>query len=1317
MLMSKKNYHIICANVAFGNIHLIFLFAALVVVSQSSNENLIKSIRKVPSSGSPPYRRQGAIFEMPFGSTDKEILLACGINDLNAYKTPIYKYSFRDSIHSWGRIEVNGVGDTPECGWFAHFSTKSKLYIWGGEGPDGFYNDMWIFDYKRKTWTQEVQLDAPSARNMLFYTMNPGNNPDENGVFFIFGGRSASGALNDLWKYELSTGSWTELIPDELSPENNKPTPRYGGAAHYFDESIYITGGYPVNEDEVDNLKIYRFDLNTNIWSVITIPDITSDRNEVGFYSVNGELFIYSGVNYPGGERSNLKELLRIKFEDDTAKCRKYDLSSLDGVEYARRSPAFIAVNDKINNDDVIVCYVFGGLGDELVQGDLISIVVPKEFSSSDPWILSQETTVIEELPPLRAWHKSVSLLGKMWVYGGMGEGDMWYQSQVPMDDLYSFDYKTQVWKKHEGTGEHPALYDYSIVEQSSRLFLFGGFRSETIMEDPTPRNDIWEYSTKLNEWSKIEPTTSLRPSPRSGAAAAVIGKWIYYVGGRLEDDTVTNEVWRFSLVTYEWRQMKVYYSPNIEIGGSAFEDLTFDPNAQGTVPAGDDSPAQLQKREGMSMVRKDVWKDGVEYQVLVIAGGVKLNKDPTLVIDVLLIPPSFDAEEGKTPEDSDPEAFKVYVGDPVMLDPEVIVEHPFKYGGMVAIGDQCFISFGGSDEGHSSDIFHKVDVKDLKNVKCSYYKGGNGEPVLPFLSGGTVQYYQRQLYAFGGNLMANACPTLNQYHNEMIVIDLSEQDFSCSPGTKHIESNNACEPCPIGTFSWRYNLNYDCTQCYAGSANAFEGGSSGYHCIACPFGTYNSETGKGQCTICEETQYCPIASAANNGTAPKKTRETDVQPELYQVRDNDSMLILICCYAAFFFVGVVVALIIVCCPCRVYLYKVDLYSGEHDDDFDPETQAAPKTLRKTRVGGFVSIVFIFFAIGAAASVLGDYIINNRFETKSVIAAAMEPDLNVTGMPMNRFETLITMKDYCGECVEGVSDVSVETDWGTCSDELSIDINNVFEYRDGKAYNFTPQCRQSPSGNMMMDKVTDCLIRLKGDQSVIYFPTDGSSPYLNITSHSESAHAYAFLADVTLDTGIKHEKKASNDVSLSSKQMIAVSSTGKPFKGTVPTIFEVTAIPSIFIDPDNNKTTGYQVISSSTTLGSVASEDQLNIIYGMMVRLVFKQETSIVRTTFTVRQSVTSFLANLMSTAMGYMGIFGIFVGVLDFITTRDFPCSTKMRMMMYGTNDLFVKKKKEKGGVASSSTDEEGRKVNPYGIHKPREIELMDAKGEKNTE
>lgn len=98
-----------------------------------------------------------------------------------------------------------------------------QMILFGGRTETAYLNDLWILDISSGEW-QEIEaapgtmLPAPrDHHNMVFY----------NGQLVVFGGRygptyAASRPLNDLWLFNFKTMKWNEAIQYGL-----RPLPRY----------------------------------------------------------------------------------------------------------------------------------------------------------------------------------------------------------------------------------------------------------------------------------------------------------------------------------------------------------------------------------------------------------------------------------------------------------------------------------------------------------------------------------------------------------------------------------------------------------------------------------------------------------------------------------------------------------------------------------------------------------------------------------------------------------------------------------------------------------------------------------------------------------------------------------------------------------------------------------------------------------------------------------------------------------------------------------------------------------------------------------
>jgi N-acetylneuraminic acid mutarotase len=113
---------------------------------------------------------------------------------------------------------------------------KNRLWLFGGMGltaannDNGVLNDLWLFDPATKLWTWEGGSNSPYEPALIGTKGMPSTNnipssrqrmarfTDASGNFWLFGGRGVDGtqvmnyagaALNDLWEFNPTNGTWT----------------------------------------------------------------------------------------------------------------------------------------------------------------------------------------------------------------------------------------------------------------------------------------------------------------------------------------------------------------------------------------------------------------------------------------------------------------------------------------------------------------------------------------------------------------------------------------------------------------------------------------------------------------------------------------------------------------------------------------------------------------------------------------------------------------------------------------------------------------------------------------------------------------------------------------------------------------------------------------------------------------------------------------------------------------------------------------------------------------------------------------------------
>lgn len=151
---------------------------------------------------------------------------------------------------------------------------QGKFWLFGGSyrnnsGPSVTYADLWKYDPLTNNWTwmkgTGTQIDAGNYGTIA--VPDTANRPcnrgwgmaswtDLNGDFWIFGGKGWTGAMHDVWKYNIASNTWTWMHGDPPLIFNVK-NPVYGtqGVSH--------PANTPGSRDEMGSTWV---DSNNNLW-------------------------------------------------------------------------------------------------------------------------------------------------------------------------------------------------------------------------------------------------------------------------------------------------------------------------------------------------------------------------------------------------------------------------------------------------------------------------------------------------------------------------------------------------------------------------------------------------------------------------------------------------------------------------------------------------------------------------------------------------------------------------------------------------------------------------------------------------------------------------------------------------------------------------------------------------------------------------------------------------------------------------------------------------------------------------------------------
>ncbi|MCW8130813.1 MAG: hypothetical protein KIS92_10720 [Planctomycetota bacterium] len=84
---------------------------------------------------------------------------------------------------------------------------EKKIVMFGGDDLQKCYNDTWVYDCAKRSWSQVKTPVAPCARagHALIYV------PDQKVVLLAGGYAGGWAPLNDVWVFQTAAGTWTKL--------------------------------------------------------------------------------------------------------------------------------------------------------------------------------------------------------------------------------------------------------------------------------------------------------------------------------------------------------------------------------------------------------------------------------------------------------------------------------------------------------------------------------------------------------------------------------------------------------------------------------------------------------------------------------------------------------------------------------------------------------------------------------------------------------------------------------------------------------------------------------------------------------------------------------------------------------------------------------------------------------------------------------------------------------------------------------------------------------------------------------------------------
>ena len=131
----------------------------------------------------------------------------------------------------------------------------------------------------------------------------------------------------------------------------------------------------------------------------------------------------------------------------------------------------------------------------------------------------------------------------KIYLYGGIDE------NQTIKDDFWVFDLNNKTWQEISVSNSiNLSLYGCVLMSDGvGNIILFGGKSDNSI------NNLTYRYSISQNKWFVINGDTSPQASYNQTKVYNAITNSFYVFGGNLGNDIMSNNLWKFDLMTFKW--------------------------------------------------------------------------------------------------------------------------------------------------------------------------------------------------------------------------------------------------------------------------------------------------------------------------------------------------------------------------------------------------------------------------------------------------------------------------------------------------------------------------------------------------------------------------------------------------------------------------------------------------------------------------------------------------------------------------------------------------------------------------------------------
>lgn len=204
---------------------------------------------------------------------------------IGCFATLVFSSCTSESTYTQGVWEQRSDFDGVARNDAASFMIDGDGYVCCGYDGDERLNDLWRYNVSSNSWTQRASLPESAARNAAVgFSVN--------GKGYVTTGYNGNTYLKDTWEYDPTSNKWTQKAD-------------FAGSGRYYALSFSIGNyGYVGTGYDKNYLKdFYRYDPVNDKWEIM---DGTNGMNSFsGQKRRGGSAFVINNIAYVVGGQSN----------------------------------------------------------------------------------------------------------------------------------------------------------------------------------------------------------------------------------------------------------------------------------------------------------------------------------------------------------------------------------------------------------------------------------------------------------------------------------------------------------------------------------------------------------------------------------------------------------------------------------------------------------------------------------------------------------------------------------------------------------------------------------------------------------------------------------------------------------------------------------------------------------------------------------------------------------------------------------------------------------------------------------------------------